>query len=126
MIAHNTYIRKGSSAKRKPALYQFLQNNQFTVEFQLTDNYRKLEQKLIEQYNPIYNSHRAYTGLGAHKVREADYNKKYKEEYLEYQNQYKKQQCLYNGEIMTLCALSMRFKRQGIEHATIEAKKYLI
>lgn len=160
MSVHNTEIRKGSNARQNQPLYKFLSKSPFTVEFQLTDNYREEEQKLIEKYHPIYNAIRAFTGLGARKGRKAEYakeyNKKYKEEIRQYQKQYnnkyydshreeileemkqyndshreeikqyQKQQCLYNGEIMTLCALSMRFKRQGIPHPTIEAKKYLI
>ena len=34
--------------------------------------------------------------------------------------------CLYEGETLTLSALSKRFCRQGIPHSYIEAKKYLI
>lgn len=43
------------------------------------------------------------------------------ERYKEYQNQL----CLYNGETLTLCALSTRFRRRGIDQPTAEAKKYL-
>ena len=46
------------------------------------------------------------------------YNKKYKKEY-------DNQLCLYNGETITLNALSMRFRRKGIDHPTLEAKKYI-
>ena len=42
--------------------------------------------------------------------------------YKEYDNQL----CLYNGETITLAALSMRFKRQGLSNPVIEAKKYFI
>lgn len=34
--------------------------------------------------------------------------------------------CCYNGETLTLGALTRRFQRQKIPHATIEAKKYLV
>lgn len=34
--------------------------------------------------------------------------------------------CLYEGETLTLNALRARFIRQGIPHAALEAKKYLI
>lgn len=130
MAKHNTEIKKGLNAKCNPALYQFLQTNPFTVEFHLIDNYREEEQELIDKYKPIYNAIRAYTGLGARKGIKADYAKEYretyKEEVLEQKKQYDNQQCLYNGETLTLDALRMRFRRQGIEHPTIEAKKYLI
>ena len=42
------------------------------------------------------------------------------------QNKYNNQFCNYNGETLTLQALSKRFRRRGIEHPTIEAKKYLL
>ena len=48
-----------------------------------------------------------------------------KESHRKYQNKYDNQLCCYNGETLTLSALSMRFKKQGIDHPTIEAKKYL-
>ena len=40
--------------------------------------------------------------------------------------QYQNQLCLYNGEIIKLNTLRMRFRKAGIENPTIEAKKYLI
>ena len=43
-----------------------------------------------------------------------------------YQNKYYNQLCSYNGEALTLNALSARFRRAGIEYPTTEAKKYLL
>ena len=40
--------------------------------------------------------------------------------------QYRKQQCLYENEILSLGTLSKRFARKGVEHPVLEAKKYLI
>ena len=51
-----------------------------------------------------------------------EYKKHQKEFYKEYNNQL----CCYNGELLTLCALSKRFSRAGIPHPQIEAKKYLL
>ena len=51
-----------------------------------------------------------------------EYYKAYRDELKKYQNQL----CYYNGETLKLYTLVMRFKRQGIEHPTLEAKKYLI
>lgn len=39
---------------------------------------------------------------------------------------YNNKLCLYEGETITLAALSTRFIRQGIPHARLEAKKYLV
>ena len=141
MVKHRSCIRKCSEHGYKQDLYQFLQSNPFTVEFQIIDNYRQLEQQLVEKYHPRYNAIRAYTGLGAKKGREVEYmkeyDKKYKEEVLEQNKQYREshkeqkkqynnQLCLYNGQTLTLAALSKRFERMGIEHPVLEAKKYLI
>lgn len=144
MLEHNRYIKKGCEPRHKTKLYQFLQTNQFTVHFQLETNYRQLEQHLIEQYNPKYNQVRAYTGITSNGNR-TEYRKehrhKFHEEHLEtmrkyresnkekikqQNNQYYKQLCNYNGEILTLNALKQRFLKQGVEHSFIEAKKYLI
>ena len=144
MMSHRSCIRQGSAHGYKQDLYQYLQANPFTVEFQMTDNYRQLEQELVEKYNPKYNANRAYTGV-AWNGNMVEYGKeryqKYKEEILEqrkqyyisheqqkkqYQRIYDNQLCLYNGETLTLCALRTRFKRQGIPHPQIESKKYLI
>ena len=61
--------------------------------------------------------------------------KEYKEYQKEYQqskkckecrNRYYNQLCLYNGETLTLRALSLRFYKAGIIHPAQEAKKYII
>ena len=159
MTNHKSCINKGSNGGHKTDFYQFLQSNQFKVEFQITDNYKQLEQELIEKYNPKYNAFRAFTGCGAEKGRENEYGLDYyykyhnkhlqlrkqhyelhkeeileqrkqhyeshKEEAKQYQKQYQNQLCSYNGETLTLNALSKRFGRKGISNPTQEAKKYL-
>ena len=152
MAEHKSCINKGSNGKTQQDFYQFLQSNYFTVEFQPTDNYRQLEQKLIELHNPKYNAIRANTGLGARKGREAEYSKDYYQEFKEelkqhreshkeeikqhqkqhyethkqQKKQYYNQQCNYNGKTLTLNALSQRLRRKGVSNPTTEAKKYLI
>ena len=102
---------------------------------------KEKEQQFIETLKPTYNNRRA-NGLDVERIKE--YKKEYKksDKYKEYNKEYKKsekykeshrkankkynnQLCLYNGEVLTLCALSKRFQRAGIDHPTIEAKKYL-
>ena len=72
-----------------------------------------------------------------YKQRYKKYNKINKEHYkqwkktnkkniVEYNKHYYNQLCQYNGEILTLNALRVRFKRNGIKHPITEAKKYLI
>ena len=140
MTNHISSIRQGSDHGHKQDLYQYLQSNPFVVEFQITNDYKQLEQQLVEQHHPKYNSRRAYTGL-AWNGNKAEYNReryqKYKEQILdqkkqyyeshkEQRKQYDNQLCLYNGETLTLCALRQRLRRMGISHSTIEAKKYLL
>ena len=55
-----------------------------------------------------------------------DYYKKYYKTYRDELKKYQNQLCYYNGETLKLYTLVMRFKRQGIKHPTIEAKKYLL
>ena len=77
---------------------------------------KETEQKFIETLKPIYNQMNA-KGLDIDK---------YKESKRKACNKYDNQLCSYNGELLTLCALSSRFRRRGIEHPQLEAKKYLL
>ena len=112
MVNHRSCIRKEWDHGHKQDFYKFLQSNQFTVEFQLTDNYRQLEQELIEKYHPKYNSNNA-KGLNIERKKE-------------WQKEYQNKICSYNGETLTLRALYLRFRKSGIAHPTLEAKKYLV
>ena len=86
---------------------------------------KETEQQFIETLKPTYNNNRA-NGLDIERHKE--YQKEYKktDKYKKFQKQYHNQLCYYNGETITLNALQKRFLRKGIEHPTIEAKKYLI
>ena len=66
---------------------------------------KEKEQWFIETLKPAYNKYNA-KGLDVDK--------------------YDNQLCRYNGEVLTLNALRKRFKKSGIAHPTIEAKKYLV
>ena len=66
---------------------------------------KEKEQQFIEKMHPTYNSYNA-KGLDVDK--------------------YDNQLCRYNSETLTLNALRKRFKKSGIAHPTIEAKKYLV
>ena len=90
---------------------------------------RELEQQFIETLKPTYNDRNA-NGWNIERLKES--NKKYqksdkgKESKRKYDNKYNNQLCCYNGETLTLNALSWRFRRKGIDHPTTEAKKYLL
>ena len=80
------------------------------------DKLKETEQQFIEKLKPTYNQ-----------MNEKDLDiDKYKKYNKKASNKYKNQLCYYNGETLTLAALYMRFYRAGIDHPTLEAKKYLI
>ena len=103
---------------------------------------KETEQQFIETLKPTYNNYRA-NGLDIERYKET--KKEYMKEYQKsdkgkeaqkkyqksdkrkkYQNKYNNQLCYYNGQTLTLGALKMRFKRRGIPHPVLEAKKYLL
>lgn len=106
------------------------------------NNLKQEEQKAIQLYNPTYNHNRAYgldmekckqnmcKWLTTHKERHREFSKKYwqthKNHVKNYQYQYNNQLCCFCNEILTLNALSKRFRRKGIKKPIEEAKKYLI
>ena len=107
-----------------------------------TDSLKETEQKFIEMLKPTYNNRNANGwDIERRKKSHKEYQKteKYKKSHKEYQktekgkkshkkacNKYNNQLCIYNGETLTLNALSSRFWRQGISNPTQEAKKYLL
>ena len=97
------------------------------------EHLKETEQKFIETLKPSYNNYNAKGwDIERYKEYNIEYQKKYqksdkgKESHKKARNKYKNQLCCYNCETLTLNALSMRFRSQGIEHPTLEAKKYLI
>lgn len=87
----------------------------------------------IKQYNKQYykeNADDIKQKKRQYRKEHMEYMKQYRKEHADsikqQQKQYYNRQCLYENEILTLCALRKRFARQGVEHSTIEAKKYLI
>lgn len=98
---------------------------------------KQVEQDFIELLHPTYNNHNA-KGLNVEKVKETkkrcqvewrqtdkgkEHNRKQARKDMK---KYHNQLCLYNGETLTLNALSSRFRKAGIKHSTLEAKKYLL
>ena len=83
------------------------------------------EQYFIELLKPTYNQMNA-NGLNIERKKEYEKSEKGKESHKKARNKYQNQLCCYNGETLTLDALRKRFRRRGIEHPVLEAKKYLI
>ena len=89
------------------------------------DSLKEKEQQFIETLKPTYNSNNA-KGLNIERQKEYQQSDKCKESNKKARNKYDNQLCFYNGENLTLAALKMRFQRAGVEHPTLEAKKYLL
>lgn len=90
---------------------------------------KEAEQQFIEILKPTYNNRNA-DGWNIERRKEyhKEYHKEYQksEKYKQYHKKYNNQLCFYNGQTLTLNALYHHFRRQGIDHPVIEAKKYLI
>ena len=122
-----------SSWKKFPNNPMYLDMQKYGVdkfEFEIlteveADKLKETEQQFIELLKPSYNNRRA-NGLDIERYKKTskEYNKS--DKFKEYQKKYNNQLCCYNGETLTLHALSLRFKRKGISNPTAEAKKYLI
>ena len=100
---------------------------EYQKEYRKTDKYKQYEKsdkrkKAKKEYQKEYHKTDKY------KEYQREYQKtdKYKEYQKEFYKEYNNQLCYYNGETLTLCALSKRFQRAEIEHPQIEAKKYLV
>ena len=91
------------------------------------ESLKEAEQQFIETLKPTYNSNNA-NGLDIYRYKEyqIEYYQQNHKKCKEYQKEYYNQTCYYNSETLTLNALSLRFRKAGIEHPTKEAKKYLI
>ena len=98
---------------------------QILTEVEVT-HLKETEQQFIEMLKPTYNSNNA-NGLNIERRKE--YQKEYKqnnEKCKEYQKKYDNQPCLYNGEVLTFATLASRFRKSGVEHSKLEAKKYIL
>ena len=145
-ITNDFYIGSSNNVKRrwrnhkKPSKWKQYPNNQMYQDMQKyglnnfvfeiiaevePEQLKKVEQQFIEELKPTYNNRRANTGI-AWNGNKDEYGREHYHKHKEYYNQYHNQLCCYNGELLTLCALSHRFSRAGIPHPVLEAKKYLL
>ena len=86
---------------------------------------KQVEQEFIKMLKPVYNNYRA-NGVDVERQKETQKRYEQSEKFREYNNKYRNQLCLYNGEELTLNALSGRFYKAGIKHPVLEAKKYIL
>ena len=110
------FWRQRPGMKLYQALIKYgLDNFKFEI-IEETIDLKEREQYWIDLLNPAYNNYRV-NGFDIERHKET--NRKASKEYGD-------RLCLYEGETLTLRALSLRFCRQGIAHSTLEAKKYLL
>lgn len=147
-IGSSKNIKKRWTDHKKPSRWSQYPNNPMYLDFQKygvdkfelqvleeveIDSLKETEQQFIEKLQPTYNDRNA-NGWDIERLKESKrkakkkYNKsdKGKESKRKYDKKYNNQLCCYNGETLTLNALSSRFRRKGISNPTIEAKKYLL
>ena len=143
-IGSSNDVKQRWRAHKKPSVWKRFPNNQMYLDMQKygvdkfvfevieeveIEKLKEKEQKFIETLKPTYNNINA---KGWDFERYKEYNKEYqksdkfKESHKKAVKEHDNQLCFYNNETLTLCALRERFKKLGIEHPTIEAKKYLI
>lgn len=84
---------------------------QILEEVEETNDERKRQQYYVDLLRPAYNKNRVYG-------RDIEYKTQLKN--------WRNQLCYYNGDTITLSALSQRFRKAGIPNPTKEAKKYLV
>ena len=152
-IGSSNDIKRRWVEHKKPSVWNKHPNNQMYLDMQKygvdkfvfevieeveADSLKVIEQQFIETLKPTYNDRNANGwDIERQKETQKEYQKsnKYKEYQKEYQKsnkgkeyhkEYYSQLCFYNGETITLNALSIRFLRKGIPHPIIEAKKYII
>ena len=87
---------------------------EYKKEYQKSDKYKEYQKEYRKKYRQSEKGKESQK-----KYQKSDKGK-------ESQKKYYNQLCFYNGETLTLNALSTRFRKQGIPHPTQEAKKYLL
>lgn len=137
---HITEYRKQYFEKNKEAIManhrEYNGKNKEAVIEYYRQYYRKNKERLDEKNKQYYEEHKdhlkqkmreygkQYSIINAEKLaaKAKDYNDSHKEEH----RQYWSRQCCYNGETLTINALSSRLRRKQIPNPMQVAKQYLI
>jgi excinuclease UvrABC nuclease subunit len=128
MRQHKSALNYGCTSRGKQVeLYQFLQQNDFSIEFEIAgENHKQMEQEWIDKFKPRFNLSSALAIKERQKQKSNEWHRKNYSRHKHNHDKYLNQLCEYNGEIIKLNALSARFCRAKIPLPTQEAKKYLI
>lgn len=107
--AYNNYNAKGYNTERR---------KEYQKEFRQSEKGKEYMKEYQKEWQ------------NAHQEEMSAYNKEWygfhRDEQLAKCKTYYSRLCFYEGEILTLRALSIRFGRQGIAHPTQKAKEYLL
>lgn len=149
-ITGDFYIGSSKDVKRrwadhkKPSRWNEHPNNPMYLDFQKygvdkfsfeilaeaeVNELKETEQQFIETLKPTYNNYYANGwDFERYKKSQKKASRKYEktDKRKKAKKQYRNQLCSYNGQTLTLHALSCRFSRRGIDHPQLVAKKYLI
>ena len=110
---YNRCYAKGLNAERRKETHK-----KANRKYEKSDKRKKAK----KEYNKEYHKTDKYKNY----QKEYQQSDKYKNYQKEFYKEYHNQLCSYNGELLTLGALSKRFQRAGIPHPQLEAKKYII
>ena len=110
---YNRCNAKGLNIERRKETHK-----EYQKKYEKTDKRKKAKKEYQREYHKT-DKYKEYQ-------REYQKSDKYKEYQKEFYKEYNNQLCFYNGEVLTLNALRKRFRKAGIEHPQIEAKKYLL
>ena len=139
-IGSSKNIKQRWASHKKPSTWNRYSNNPLYQDMQKygidkfelqileeveVDKLKEKEQQFIETLKPTCNDRKA-NGWDFERYKEYEKTEKRKKSRRKAVNKYYSQLCCYNDETLTLNALRKRFKRMGIPHPTIEAKKYLL
>ena len=98
-----------------------------------TERCKEAHRRCSKEYYEIHRDERLAYGKAYHQAHRDEklaygkaYNQAHRDERLAKSKDYYSRVCFYEGETLTLKALSIRFCKQGIPHPTLEAKEYLI
>ena len=115
---YNNYNASGFDFERRKEYNKKYNKSDKRKEYEKSDKRKKYKKEYNKEYRKTEKGKKSHKE-SQKKYQKSDKRKKAKKEYYS-------QLCFYNSQTITLGALSKRFRRRGIPHPTLEAKKYLL
>lgn len=119
--AHKKQYKEEHKEYYKEYYRQYYLENKDKMSEKKKQYWQENKERFREQRKEYYKS---YQKTHAEQIRQK--NKKYNESHKDDLEKYRKQKCYYEGKILTLRALIIRFSRRKILNPTREAKQYLL